>query len=157
VALAIENGADEIDLPIDIGAILSQNFDVAQAEIAAIKEEIGGEALLKVILETGVLAHDQLIYQASMAAMQAGADFIKTSTGKALVDGAVVGATPGAVQVMCRAIKQFHELTGRQVGIKVAGGIRTDQDATLYYNIVSTELGSSWLTPSFFRLGRSSI
>ncbi|MEF9949667.1 MAG: deoxyribose-phosphate aldolase, partial [Mucinivorans sp.] len=60
-------------------------------------------------------------------------------------------------RVMCRAIKQFHELTGRQVGIKVAGGIRTDQDATLYYNIVSTELGSSWLTPSFFRLGRSSI
>lgn len=157
VAMAIENGADEIDMTLDVGAILARDFDVAKAEIAAIKEEIGDDALLKVILETGVLADDQLIYDASLVAMQAGADFIKTSTGKALVAGVVVGATPSAARVMCRAIKQFYDLTGRRVGFKASGGIRTDDDAKVYYDIVNEELGEQWLTPSLFRLGRSSI
>lgn len=152
VAMAIENGADEIDCVINIGAMIEGQNDAVEAEIRAIKEEIGDDALLKVILETGVLLDDQLIYDASLIAMQAGADFIKTSTGKV-----AVGATPEAVKVMCRAIKQYYELTDRQVGIKISGGIRTDEQAQEYYNIVSSELGEQWLTPSLLRFGRSSI
>lgn len=152
VAMAIENGADEIDCVIDIGAVMEGQMELAEAEIEAIVEEIGGDALLKVILETGVLCDEQLIYDASMMAMQAGVDFIKTSTGKT-----AVGATVEAARVMCRAIAAYAELTGRQVGFKAAGGIRTDEQAMEYYNIVSEILGERWLTPALFRIGRSSI
>lgn len=152
VAMAIENGADEIDFVIDIGAVIEGQIELAKAEIATIVEEIDGEAVVKVILETGVLQDEQLIYDASMAAMQAGADFIKTSTGKT-----EIGATPEAARTMCRAIKAYAELTGKMVGFKASGGIRTDDQAQLYYDIVSAELGAQWLTPALFRLGRSSV
>lgn len=153
VAMAIENGADEIDMVIDLGAITEGRFDLAQAEVRAVAEELDGDALLKVILETAVLKDEKVIHQASMAAMMGGADFIKTSTGKS----AEGGATPQAARVMCRAIKEYYALTGRKVGFKAAGGIKTDQEAEVYHNIVNEELGAEWLTPALFRLGRSSI
>lgn len=152
IAMAIENGADEIDTVIDLGSMLEGATEFVAAEIRALKEEIGGDALLKVILETGVLQDEQTIYDAAMVAMNAGADFIKTSTGKV-----AVGATPQAARVMCRAIRQFYELTNRKVGFKASGGIRSAQEAELYYNIVKEELGDQWLTPALFRLGRSVI
>ena len=151
-ALAVENGADELDTVVDLGAVLSSNFEQAAAEIAALKEEVGDEALLKVILEVGVLQSDELIYKTALMAMEAGADFIKTSTGKA-----AVGATPEAARTMCRAIADYYKKTGRRVGFKAAGGIRTAEQATEYYRIVEQELGAEWLTPALFRLGRSSI
>lgn len=151
-ALAVENGADELDTVIDLGAVVQGNFEQAAAEIAALKEEIGEEALLKVILEVGVLQSDKLIYQAAMTAMEAGADFIKTSTGKV-----ATGATPEAARTMCRAIADYAQKTGRCVGFKAAGGIKTTEQAQRYYQIVEQELGGEWLTPSLFRLGRSSI
>lgn len=157
VAMAIENGADEIDMVLDIGAMMEGQTDVVEAEIRAIKEEIADDALLKVILETGVLAHDQLIYDAAMVAMNAGADFIKTSTGKVFEQGVGLGATADATRTMCRAIKEYYSLTGRKVGFKAAGGIRTDADAQIYYDIVLEQLGDQWLVPALFRLGRSSI
>lgn len=153
VAMAIENGADEIDMVIDLGAITEGRFDLAQAEVRAVAEELDGDALLKVILETAVLKDEKVIREAANAAMMGGADFIKTSTGKS----AAGGATPQAARVMCRAIKEYYALTGRKVGFKAAGGIKTDQEAEVYHNIVNEELGAEWLTPALFRLGRSSI
>ena len=118
-AMAIENGADEIDAVINVGAMLSGDYDLAESELAMIREEIDGDAVLKVILETGSLADPELIYRASMLAMEAGADFIKTSTGKT-----PISATPAAAVVMCRAIRDFERSCSRRVGIKVAGGRR---------------------------------
>lgn len=152
VAMAIENGADEIDMVINVGAILEGDYEMASCEIETIVSEIEGDALLKVIIESGILADQQLIHQASMVAMQAGADFIKTSTGKS-----AIGATPEAVRTMCRAIKEYHAVTERAVGIKVAGGISTLEDAVAYYNIVSEELGEQWLVPELFRIGSSKL
>lgn len=152
VAMAIENGADEIDIVANIGAIIEGDIDQAMGEIRAIAQEIDGEATLKVILETGLLSDDQLIYDASLAAMEAGADFIKTSTGKA-----AIGATPEAATAICRAIKQYYELTGSSIGIKVAGGIRTDKEAEQYVEIVRQILGEQWITPALFRIGRSQL
>lgn len=151
-AMAIENGADEIDTVINVGAILSGDYDLAESELAMIREEIDGEALLKVILETGSLADPELIYRAAMLAMEAGADFIKTSTGKT-----PISATPAAAVVMCRAIRDFERSCSRRVGIKVAGGIRTPQEAILYRTIVAQELGEEWLSPSLFRIGASGL
>lgn len=151
-AMAIENGADEIDVVINVGAMLSGDYDLAESEVAMIREEIEGDAALKVILETGSLADPELIYRASMLAMEAGADFIKTSTGKT-----PISATPAAAVVMCRAIRDFERSCSRKVGIKVAGGIRTPQDAVLYHTIVAQELGAEWLTPSLFRIGASRL
>ncbi len=151
-AMAIENGADEIDAVINVGAMLSGDYDLAESELAMMREEIDGDALLKVILETGSLADPELIYRASMLAMEAGADFIKTSTGKT-----PISATPAAAVVMCRAIRDFERSCSRKVGIKVAGGIRTPQDAMLYRTIVAQELGSEWLTPELFRIGASRL
>lgn len=151
-AMAIENGADEIDVVINVGAMLSGDYDLAESEVAMIREEIEGDSALKVILETGSLADPELIYRASMLAMEAGADFIKTSTGKT-----PISATPAAAVVMCRAIKDFERSCSRKVGIKVAGGIRTPQDAVLYHTIVAQELGGEWLTPALFRIGASRL
>ena len=151
-AMAIENGADEIDAVINVGAMLSGDYDLAESELAMMREEIDGDALLKVILETGSLADPELIYRASMLAMEAGADFIKTSTGKT-----PISATPAAAVVMCRALRDFERSCSRKVGIKVAGGIRTPQDAMLYRTIVAQELGSEWLTPELFRIGASRL
>lgn len=151
-AMAIENGADEIDVVINVGAMLSGDYDLAESELAMLREEIDGDAVLKVILETGSLADPELIYRASMLAMEAGADFIKTSTGKT-----PISATPAAAVVMCRAIRDFERSCSRKVGIKVAGGIRTPQDAVLYHTIVAQELGREWLEPSLFRIGASRL
>lgn len=151
VAMAVENGADEVDIVLNVGKILSGALDEAANEVEVLREESDG-ATLKVILETGALRTPELIRQASLLAMQAGADFIKTSTGK--ID---VAATPEAAVVMCQAIKDFYAKSGRKVGFKAAGGIRTAEDAALYYTIVKEILGEEWLTPELFRIGASSL
>lgn len=151
VAMAIESGADEIDIVIPVGEILEGQLEVAASEIALLREE-ASDATLKVILETGELKDPQLIHSAAMVAMEAGADFIKTSTGKT-----PISATPEAVITMCYAIKEYHTKTGRQVGIKIAGGVRTTDQAVLYYSIVKHILGIEWLTPSLFRIGASQL
>ena len=151
VAMALENGADEVDIVLNVGKILSGALDEAANEVEVLREESDG-ATLKVILETGALRTPELIRQASLLAMQAGADFIKTSTGK--ID---VAATPEAAVVMCHAIKDFYAKSGRKVGFKAAGGIRTAEDAALYYTIVKEILGEEWLTPELFRIGASSL
>ena len=150
VAMAIENGADEVDVVVNVGKILTGAYDEAANEIEVLRGESDG-ATLKVILETGALKSPELIYNASLLAMAAGADFIKTSTGK--ID---VSATPEAAVVMCKAIKEYHEKTGRKVGFKAAGGVRTAEDAALYYTIVKEILGEEWLTTDLFRIGASS-
>ena len=150
VAMAIENGADEVDVVVNVGKILTGAYDEAANEIEVLREESDG-ATLKVILETGALKSPEMIYNASLLAMAAGADFIKTSTGK--ID---VSATPEAAVVMCKAIKEYHEKTGRKVGFKAAGGVRTADDAALYYTIVKEILGEEWLTTELFRIGASS-
>ena len=150
VAMAIENGADEVDVVINVGEILSGAYDEAANEIEVLRGESDG-ATLKVILETGALKSPELIYNASLLAMAAGADFIKTSTGK--ID---VSATPEAAVVMCKAINEYYHKTGRKVGFKVAGGVRTAEDAALYYTIVKEILGDDWLTTELFRIGASS-
>ena len=127
-AMAVENGADEIDVVISLGEMLSGEYDLMGNEIETLRNEVGDDVVLKVILESGVLARPELIHRAAVIAMEAGADFIKTSTGKA-----AVSATPEAAVVMCLAIREFAERTGRRVGFKAAGGISTPQDAVLYY------------------------
>ena len=151
VAMAVENGADEVDIVLNVGKMLSGSLDEAANEVEVLREESDG-ATLKVILETGALRTPELIRQASLLAMQAGADFIKTSTGK--ID---VAATPEAAVVMCHAIKDYYAKSGRLVGFKAAGGIRTAEEAALYYTIVKEILGEEWLTPELFRIGASSL
>lgn len=123
-AMAIENGADEIDIVISIGEMLDGEYDLAGNEIETLRAEIGDDAILKVILESGTLSDPELIHKAATIAMEAGADFIKTSTGK---NG--IAATPEAAVAMCLAIRQFAEKTGRKVGFKAAGGISTAESA----------------------------
>lgn len=151
-AMAIENGADEIDIVISIGEMLDGEYDLAGNEIETLRAEIGDDAILKVILESGTLSDPELIHKAATIAMEAGADFIKTSTGK---NG--IAATPEAAVAMCLAIRQFAEKTGRKVGFKAAGGISTAENAALYYSIVEEILGEEWLTPERFRIGASSL
>ena len=151
-AMAIENGADEIDIVISIGEMLDGEYDLAGNEIETLRAEIGDDAILKVILESGPLSDPELIHKAATIAMEAGADFIKTSTGK---NG--IAATPEAAVAMCLAIRQFAEKTGRKVGFKAAGGISTAESAALYYSIVEEILGEEWLTPERFRIGASSL
>ncbi len=150
-AMAIENGADEVDMVINVGKILSEAYDEAAAEVEVIRGE-AEEATLKVILETGALLSPAQIRNASLLAMAAGADFIKTSTGK--ID---VSATPEAAIVMCEAIRDYYAKTGRKVGFKAAGGIRTAEDAALYYTIVKDILGEEWLNTELFRIGASAL
>jgi len=148
--LAVAAGANEIDIVMPLWAFLAGDFETCANEISAIKEAIGN-AHLKVILETGVLTVDQ-IWQASILAIEAGADFIKTSTGKL-----PQAASPEATFVMCLAIKQHFEETGKKIGFKPAGGIVTPEDAILYLTIVQEILGNEWLTPEFFRIGASRL
>lgn len=156
--LAVAGGADEIDIVLALNSFLAGDFDSASKEIAAMREAVdsaaakGRKVVLKVILETGLLRTVENIAAASFLAMEAGADFIKTSTGK--VD---VNATPMAAAVMCGSIRAFYEKTGRRVGFKAAGGISTAQDAMLYYCIVSDILGKEWLCKDLFRLGVSRL
>ncbi|MFI3331323.1 MAG: deoxyribose-phosphate aldolase [Rikenellaceae bacterium] len=151
-AMAVESGADEVDIVMNLGGFLSGDFDCTASEIEMIKDEVGEDVTLKVILETGELKDADKIYQASILAMLSGADFIKTSTGKT-----PVSATPFAAVVMCQAIKDFYSATDRKVGIKIAGGVKTSQDAVTYYSIVKMLLGEDWLNPSLFRIGASSL
>lgn len=150
VAMAIENGADEIDIVINVGKVLTGAYDEAANEVEVLRSESEG-VILKTILETGALKSPELIRTASILAMEAGSDFIKTSTGK--ID---VAATPEAAVVMCHAIKDYYERTGRKVGFKAAGGVRTAEDAALYYTIVERILGKEWITTDLFRIGASS-
>jgi deoxyribose-phosphate aldolase len=149
--MAAELGADEVDIVLPLWAFLEGDLITCREEIGTIKDAIGG-ARLKVILETGILAEPDRIYKASMLAMESGADFIKTSTGKT-----TPAATPEAVFVMCHAIKEFHLKTGHKVGIKPAGGIATTEDAILYLTIVKEVLGEEWLDPRLFRIGASRL
>lgn len=157
--LAVLDGADEVDIVLALNSFLAGDYDKASEEIRAMKAainskaaETGRKVILKVILETGLLVSPENIAKASFLAMEAGADFIKTSTGK--VD---VNATPMAAFVMCECIKRYYEVTGRKVGFKAAGGISTARDAASYYFIVSTVLGEEWLDKSLFRLGVSRL
>lgn len=156
---AVRDGADEIDIVLALNSFLAEDYAQAAEEIAVIKEAIDSEAeaagrpvVLKVILETGLLATTELIAEASLLAMEAGADFIKTSTGKVSVN-----ATPEAAVVMCECIKAYYRATGRKVGFKAAGGISTASDALIYYNIVKDILGEEWLCKDLFRLGVSRL
>ncbi len=156
---AVQEGADEIDIVLALDAFLADDFRTAGEEIHAMRQCIdkaaaaqGRQVILKVILETGLLVTPERIANASFLAMEEGADFIKTSTGK--VD---VNATPMAAYVMCQCIKAFYEKTGRKVGFKAAGGISTTMDAVCYYSIVSSILGKEWLDKRYFRFGVSRL
>jgi deoxyribose-phosphate aldolase len=149
--LSVEAGADEIDIVIPVGAFLGNDFAAVADEIREIKTAIGLKQL-KVIVESGLLGGYEQIFKASMIAMDAGADFIKTSTGKT-----PVSATPEAAFVMCKAISDFYSETGIRVGFKAAGGIVNPSDAIVYYYIVRHCLGEEWLTNSLFRIGASKL
>ncbi|MEV0386234.1 deoxyribose-phosphate aldolase [Nonomuraea sp. NPDC050643] len=150
-ALAVAAGADEIDMVIDRGAFLSGHYMKVYEEIVAVKAACG-TAHLKVILETGELATYDNVRRASWLAMLAGADFIKTSTGKVSP-----AATPPVTLIMLEAVRDFREATGRQVGVKPAGGIRTTKDAIKNLVLVNEIAGDDWLSPDWFRLGASSL
>ena len=157
--LAVRGGADEVDIVLAPNAFLAEDYAAASREIEEMRAAIDAEAakqgrkvVLKVILETGLLATPERIARASFLAMEAGADFIKTSTGKVEVN-----ATPMAAYVMCECIKAFYAKTGRKVGFKAAGGISNDQDALLYYCIGAAVLGEDWLNKDYFRFGVSRL
>jgi deoxyribose-phosphate aldolase len=150
-AMALHTGADEIDIVIPVGKFLCGDYEGMCDEIEDLKATCG-EHQLKVILETGALETANNIKKASILSMYSGADFIKTSTGKEKVS-----ATPEAAYVMCTAIKEYYQNTGRKVGFKPAGGINTVKDALVYYTIVKEVLGQEWLTNELFRLGTSRL
>ena len=159
IEMAVRGGADEIDIVLALNSFLTGDYATAGAEIKASREridavaaELGRPVVLKVILETGLLVTPELIADASFLAMENGADFIKTSTGKVEVN-----ATPLAAYVMCECIKAFYAQTGRKVGFKAAGGISSAMDAVCYYSIVSTVLGPEWLDKQWFRFGVSRL
>ena len=150
-ALAIKDGADEIDMVMPVGKFLQGDYEGVSDEIQEMKA-VCGEHSLKVILETGDLVTASNIKKASILAMYAGADYIKTSTGKEKIS-----ATPEAAYVMCQAIKEYYDETGIQIGFKPAGGINTVMDAITYYTIVKEVLGEKWLTNKWLRLGTSRL
>mgnify|MGYP000561898398 FL=1 len=149
---AIDAGAGEIDMVIDRGAFLSGNYIEVFNEIVAIKEICGEKAHLKVIFETGELVTYDNVRKASYLAMLAGADFIKTSTGKI-----APAATPPVVLVMLEAVRDFYEMAGVRIGVKPAGGIRNTKDAIKQLVLVNETAGPEWLTPSLFRIGASAL
>lgn len=150
-ALAISEGATEIDIVMPVGKFLNDDYEGMCDEIEEIKN-VCGDKPLKVILETGCLKTASNIMKASILTMYAGADYIKTSTGKL-----TPAATPEAALVMCKAIKQYYDNTGILIGFKPAGGMKTVDDALTYYTIVKEVLGEKWLTNKLFRLGTSSL
>jgi deoxyribose-phosphate aldolase len=150
-ALAVEAGATEIDIVISIGKFLEGNYQEVYDEISEIKAAIR-DAHLKVILETGALKTAENIYKASILAMAAGADFIKTSTGKVAVN-----ATPEASYIMCHAIKDWYVKTSQKVGYKPAGGVSTTDEAVQHYTLVKEILGENWLNNQSFRFGASRL
>ena len=150
-ALAVKDGATEIDMVLSVGAFLSGDYDTVCDEIQQMKEACGDKKM-KVILETGCLKTASNIKTASLLAMYSGADYIKTSTGKEMP-----AATPEAAYVMCQAIKEYYEQTGVQIGFKPAGGLNSVMDALIYYTIVKEVLGEKWLTNQWFRMGTSRL
>jgi deoxyribose-phosphate aldolase len=148
---AVADGADEIDIVLNRGALLAGRFDQVHDEVAEAKEACAG-AHLKTILETGELGSYETVRTAAMIAMAAGSDVIKTSTGKL-----PSAATPPVALCMAEAIRDFHDQTGREVGLKLAGGIRRSKQALGYLAIVAETLGTGWLTPERFRIGASSL
>lgn len=159
VEMAVCDGADEIDIVLALNSFLVGDYEKAGAEIKAVSDlikqlsaQLGRPVILKVILETGLLPSTQAIADASFLAMENGADFIKTSTGKVKVN-----ATPQAAYVMCECIKKYYEKTGRKVGFKPAGGVSSALDAVCYWTIVKTILGEEWLNKNLFRFGVSSL
>ena len=151
VRKSVEAGATEVDVVISVGEFLDHNYQFVFEELLAIREACAG-ARLKVILETGALASHEQIWDASVIAMEAGADFIKTSTGKNCG-----GASPEAGIIMCEAIKAYAAKTGRKVGFKPAGGVSSAAEACLYYEIVKSTLGREWLVNTLFRIGASRL
>jgi len=150
-ALALKDGATEIDIVMSVGKYLSGDYETVCDEIAELKC-VCGDKKMKVILESGLLPSPADIKRASILAMYAGADYIKTSTGKEKP-----AATPEAAYVMCQAIKEYYEKTGIQIGFKPAGGLNTVHDALVYYTIVKEVLGEQWLTNQWLRLGTSRL
>ena len=157
--IAVEQGADEVDIVLALNSFLSEDYEAAAEEIRQVRACIdavaakqGRKVHLKVILETGLLRTSEKIANASFLAMEAGADFIKTSTGK--VD---VNATPAAAYVMCECIAKYYEATGKKIGFKPAGGISSAADALCYYSIISSLLGKEWLNKELFRFGVSRV
>ena len=159
VEIAVEQGADEVDIVLALSSFLAGDYEAAAEEIRqvrktidAVAEKQGRHVHLKVILETGLLRTPEAIANASFLAMEAGADFIKTSTGK--VD---VNATPASAYVMCECIAKYYAATGKKIGFKPAGGISSAADALCYYSIVSSILGKEWLNKDLFRFGVSRV
>lgn len=157
--MAVENGADEIDIVLALNAFMCGDYESARAEIRAMRAAVdaagakaGRKVVLKVILETGLLVAPEKIAAASFLAMEEGADFIKTSTGKVPVN-----ATPVAAYVMCECIGKYYAATGRKVGFKAAGGISNAKDAVSYYMIAKTILGNEWMNRDLFRFGVSRL
>lgn len=150
-ALAVKDGATEIDIVMSVGKYLSGDYESVCDEISELKA-VCGEKKMKVILETGLLPSASDIKKASILSMYAGADYIKTSTGKEKP-----AATPEAAYVMCQAIKEYYDKTGIQIGFKPAGGLNTVHDALVYYTIVKEVLGEKWLTNQWLRLGTSRL
>lgn len=150
-ALAIKDGATEIDMILPVGKFLSGNYEDVADEIAEMKA-VCGDHKMKVILETGCLKTASNIKKAAILAMYGGADYIKTSTGKL-----EPAATPEAAYVMCQAIKEYFTKTGIQIGFKPAGGLNSVMDALIYYTIVKEVLGEKWLTNQWFRMGTSRL
>jgi deoxyribose-phosphate aldolase len=151
IELVNQTDVDEVDIVINRGEFLAGNLEYVSNEISEIRKRLP-QKHLKVILETGELESKEDIFVASKLAIEAGADFIKTSTGKTSV-----GSTPEAVFYMCEEIKRYHLETGKKIGIKPAGGIRTLDDSIILYKIVKHVLGDEWLTPKLFRIGASSL
>lgn len=151
-SLAVADGATEIDIVMPVGKFLSGDYEGVCDDIAELKAACGEDVAMKVILETGALKTASNIKKASILSMYAGADYIKTSTGKL-----EPAATPEAAYVMCQAIKEYYDKTGIQIGFKPAGGINTVMDAITYYTIVKEVLGEKWLTNKWLRLGTSRL
>ncbi|MDD7507961.1 MAG: deoxyribose-phosphate aldolase [Prevotella sp.] len=151
-SLAVKDGATEIDIVMPVGKFLSGDYEGMCEDICELKNACGKDVAMKVILETGDIKTASNIKKASILSMYAGADYIKTSTGKEKIS-----ATPEAAYVMCQAIKEYYDETGIQIGFKPAGGINTVMDAITYYTIVKEVLGEKWLTNKWFRLGTSRL
>ena len=151
-ALAVKDGATEIDAVLPVGFFLAEDYDTIYNEIDEIKLACGQDVPLKIILETGALQTAVNVKKAAILAIYSGADYIKTSTGKI-----EPGATPSAVYTMCQTIREYYEQTGTAIGIKIAGGVRTTEDALKYYTIVKEVLGEEWLNNRLFRIGASGL
>lgn len=150
-ALAVDGGADEIDIVLNVGNFLDGDYEAVSDEISELKDSCRG-ATLKVILETGALKTAESIRAASVLALYSGADFLKTSTGKGYP-----GASLEAAYVMAKCIKEYYESTGTMVGFKAAGGVATTDDAIAYYTVIKEVLGEQWLSSQYFRIGASRL